>query len=129
MRKWSIAVLCAFGLVPATAGASTAPPLTGTYKVTIAGQAPPLDGTWQLKFLPAGAVNILRNGHVVVVGRAVVAGGRVTFSDRSGSYACPPPDATGRYTYKLTGRRLTFRPIADKCTGRKLILTTKAFVK
>jgi hypothetical protein len=129
MRKWSVAALCAFSLLAATASASAAPPLTGTYKVTIAGQAPPLNGTWQIKLLPAGAVDIVRNGHVVVVGRAVVTSSRITFSDHSGSYSCPPPDATGRYTYKLSGKRLTFKPIADKCAGRKLILTTKAFVK
>jgi hypothetical protein len=65
----------------------------------------------------------------VVFGRAIVTGGRVTVSDRSGPYACSAGERTGVYVFSVVGKRLTFKAIADPCVGRKLILTTKPFVK
>jgi hypothetical protein len=127
MRKWLVAILLALGLVAGVATASSAA-LRGTYRTTITGKPAALNGAWQLKFLPGGELRVIRNAKLVVVGKAVVTGNRVKVTDRSGPYACSSAEGAGVYTYKLAGTRLTFRPVADKCVGRKLILTTKPFV-
>lgn len=88
-----------------------------------------MNGKWQLKFLPGNTVRVVRNGKIVVVGTASFSAGKTRFVDRSGSYACGPGERTGVYTYRLVGRRLTFKAVADKCVGRKLLLTTKPFLK
>jgi hypothetical protein len=132
MRQLSI--LLALGLLAlgtlagiATALSST---LSGTYKATITGKPAPLNGKWRLDFRPRGVVHIVRNGKLVVVGKVVRTGiRRLRLSDRSGSYACSTAEGNGIYTYRVAGRRLTFRAVADKCIGRKLILTTKPFVR
>jgi hypothetical protein len=122
-----LAVLFAVVLV-AGAAAASAFGLTGTYKVTISGKPAPLNGKWKLEFLPRGVVHTLRNGKLVVVGKAVRSGKRrLTFTDRSGPYACSASEGKGVYVYRPAGKRLTFTAIADKCVGRKLILTTKRF--
>lgn len=127
MRKWPVTVVLALGLLAGVATASSA--LSGTYRVTITGKPAPLNGKWQLKFLPGDELRVVRNGRVVVVAKAIVNGSRVKVIDRSGSYACSVAEGTGVYTYKVAGTRLTFKAVADKCVGRKLILTTKPFVK
>lgn len=127
MRKWPVTVVLALGLLAGVATASSA--LSGTYRVTITGKPAPLNGKWQLKFLPGDELRVVRNGRVVVVAKAIVNGSRVKVIDRSGSYACSVADGAGVYTYKVAGTRLTFKAVVDKCVGRKLILTTKPFVK
>jgi hypothetical protein len=103
--------------------------LSGTYRVTITGKPAPLNGRWQLKFLPGNEFRVIRNEKLVVVGTAVVTGNRVKFTDRTGSYACSSAERAGVYTYSLDGQRLTFKPVTDRCVGRKLLLTTKPLVK
>ena len=127
MLKWSLVALLALGLGMGVATASS--PLSGTYRATITGKPAPLNGRWQLRFLPGNAMHVVRNGKIVVVGRAIVTGSRVRVSDRSGSYACSAAEATGVYVYTVVGRRLTFKAVADRCVGRKLVLTTKPYVK
>jgi hypothetical protein len=119
----------AFFLLAAGASAS-AYSLGGTYKATIKGKPAPLDGKWRLEFLPGSVVHTFRNGNLVVVGKAVrIAPKRLAFSDQSGSYACNHSEGKGTYKYALSGRRLTFTVVKDKCVGRKLVLTTKPFVR
>jgi hypothetical protein len=119
----------ALGLLAGVATASSST-LSGTYTATITGKPAPLNGKWRLEFRPRGVVHIVRNGKLVVVGKVVQTGiRRLKLSDRSGSYACSIAEGNGIYTYRVVDRRLTFRAVADKCTGRKLILTTKPFVK
>jgi hypothetical protein len=36
---------------------------------------------------------------------------------------------SGTYTYRLSGKRLTFKAKADRCNGRKTLLTAKPYVK
>jgi hypothetical protein len=127
MLKWLVLTVVALGLAASLATASS--PLRGTYATTITGKPAPLNGKWQLRFLPGNAVRVVRNGKVVVFGRAIVIGSRVRVTDRSGSYACSPAEGTGVYLYKVLGRRLTFTAVADRCVGRKLILTTKPYLK
>jgi hypothetical protein len=126
--KWLLVTVLALGLAAGVATASLLT-LSGTYRVTITGKPAPLNGKWEFKFLPRSAVRVVRNGKTVVFGIAVVRGSRVRFSDRSGSYACSAAEGTGTYVYSVVGKRLTFKAVADRCVGRKLILTTKPFVK
>jgi hypothetical protein len=122
-------VLVVFLLLAAGASASSYS-LSGSYRATIRGKPAPLDGKWRLEFLPASVVHTFRNGKLVVVGKAVRIGPkRLAFSDHSGSYACRPSEGKGTYVYALSRRRLTFRVVKDKCVGRKLVLTTKPFVR
>jgi hypothetical protein len=129
MRRLALLGLVGFLLLAAGASASSYA-LLGTYKATITGKPAPLDGKWRLEFLPGGVVHTFRNGKLVVVGKAVrIAPKRLAISDRSGSYACSPSEGKGTYKYALSGRRLTFTVVKDKCVGRKLVLTTKPFVR
>lgn len=128
MLKRSLPVLLALGFLAGVATASSSS-LSGTYKATIAGKPAALNGKWQLRFRPRGVVHLVRNGHLVVVGNATRIGPhRLKLSDRSGSYACSAAEGNGVYTYRVVGKRLTFTLVADKCVGRKLVLTTKPFV-
>ena len=129
MLKLPLTALLALVLL---AGVATASPstLSGTYKATITGKPAALNGKWQLEFLPKNVMHIVRNGRLVVVTRVVPSGaGRVKLIDRSGSYACSAAEGNGIYRYAVTGRRLTFTVVADKCVGRKLVLTTKPFAR
>jgi hypothetical protein len=129
MHKQLLSVLVAFGLLAGVATASLSS-LNGTYRATITGKPAALNGRWQLKFLSGSTVHLVRNGKLVVVGKAIAIDvRRLRVSDRSGSYACNPREGNGIYTYRVAGRRITFRAVADKCIGRKLVLTTKPFVK
>ena len=129
MLKRSLPMLLALGFLAGVATASSTA-LSGTYRATIAGKPAALNGKWQLRFRPRGVVHLVRNGRLVVVVRATRIGThRLKLTDRSGSYACSAAEGNGVYTYRVAGRRLTFTLVADKCIGRKLVLTTKPFVK
>jgi hypothetical protein len=129
VKRTAFSLLLVSLVLAATATASSSS-LGGTYKVTITGKPAPLDGKWRLVFLSRGVVHTVRNGKLVVVGKAVRVGAkRIAFSDRSGSYACEPAAGKGTYVYAVARRRLTFTAVKDKCVGRKLILTTKPFVR
>jgi hypothetical protein len=126
--KRSLPILLALAFLAADATASSSA-LSGTYRATIAGKPAALNGKWQLQFRSREVVHLVRNGHLVVVGRATRIGThRLKFRDRSGSYACSAAEGNGVYTYRVSGRRLTFTLVADKCVGRRLVLTTKPFV-
>jgi len=127
MLKWPLLTLLALSLTAGVATASS--PLSGTYRATITGKPAPLNGRWQLRFLPGNALRVVRNNKIVVFGRAVVTGSRVTVTDRSGPYVCSTAERTGVYVFSVVGKRLTFKTVADRCVGRKLILTTKPFVR
>jgi hypothetical protein len=126
--KRSLSVLLALGFLTGVATAYSSA-LSGTYRATIAGKPAALNGKWQLRFRPRGIVHLVRNGRLVVVVQATRIGThRLQLRDRSGSYACTAAEGNGIYTYRVAGRRLTFTSVADKCVGRKLVLTTKPFV-
>ena len=118
---------CVFAAV--AAAASGAP--SGTYAATITGKPAALNGRWQVEFSASSQVlRIVRNGKVVVVATASpLASRRLRIHDRSGSYACSRSEGDGVYGYALAGRRLTFTAVSDRCVGRKLVLTTKPFLK
>jgi hypothetical protein len=123
-------ILLTVALLTAGVAAASASSLRGTYRTTITGKPAALNGNWRLEFLSGSTVHLVRNRKLGVVSKATqLAGKRLRFSDRSGSYACSPTEGKGTYTYRLSGRRLTFAAVADKCIGRRLVLTTKPFVK
>ena len=127
MLRHALPVLLALGFFAGGATASSSA-LSGNYRATIAGKPAALNGKWKLQFRPRGVVHLVRNGHLVVVGKATRIGTRrLKFRDLSGSYACSAAEGNGVYTYRVAGRRLTFTLVADKCIGRKLVLTTKPF--
>jgi hypothetical protein len=124
-----LSVVLTIGLLAGVATASSSS-LQGTYRTTITGKPAPLNGKWELKFLSGSTVRIIRNGKLVIVGKAIRIGvRRLQFSDRSGSYACSRAEGSGIYTYRLAAEHLTFRLVSDKCVGRKLVLTTRPFLK
>ena len=130
MLKHPLSVLLALGFLLAGVATASSSALSGTYRATITGKPAALNGKWQLRFRPREVVHLVRNGHRVVVGRVTRIGThRLKFRDRSGSYACSATEGNGVYTYRVAGRRLTFTLVADKCVGRKLVLTTKPFVE
>jgi hypothetical protein len=117
------------GVFVAAAGAASGPP-SGSYTATITGKPAALNGRWRLDFRAAGAVNIVRNGAVVVRGTALpLSGARVKLHDRSGPYACSKAEGDGTYRYRLTGSRVTFTALSDRCVGRTLVLTTKPYTR
>ena len=129
MARKSVLLLVAAGTFAAAAAAGTGLP-SGTYHATITGKPAALNGRWQLEFRANRGLRIVRNGQIVVVGTASPLGGRrLKIHDRSGPYACSTAEGDGVYGYALAGRRLTFTAVSDRCVGRKLVLTTKPFVK
>ena len=128
MIKWLLPIVVGLGIVTNVALASSS--FTRAYRATISGKPAALNGRWELQFRPNGLVHTLRNGKVVVVGKVSWVGTRrVKFTDRSGPYACSGSEGSGIYGFRLSGKRLTFSVIGDKCVGRKLVLTTKSFIK
>jgi hypothetical protein len=102
--------------------------LSGTFKTTLSGGPPALNGKWQLKFSgPHFAIR--RNGTKVVQGRVNYGAGKLTLTDTSGSYACSGAHRKGTYRYKLSAGSLTFTVVKDSCSGRKAVMTTKAYRK
>jgi hypothetical protein len=119
-------VAVAAGVLAAAASAGYGNPLvTGSFRTTITGKAPPLNGTWTLRLKANGRFETLRNGRVVVRGLGAATAGRLALTDQSGSYACTGTQRVGVYTYKLSGRLLTLKATADRCAGRRAILTAK----
>jgi hypothetical protein len=121
LTLFTIAALAAASL----AVAEPASALKGTFASTISGKAPPLDGKWTLRLLPGTKFQTLRNGKVVVSGSGARTSTRITFTDAAGPYACAGTQKTGVYSWKLTGKVLTLKPVRDSCGGRRTILTSR----
>lgn len=128
MIKRALPILVVLGILTNVALAASS--LSGTYRATITGKPAALNGRWQLQFRPNNVVHTVRNGKLVVVGKASwLSNRRVRFTDRSGPYECSSSEGNGTYGYRLSGGHLTFAVIRDQCVGRKLVLTTRPFSK
>ena len=115
MIKRLLLILAGLAILANVALASSS--LSGTYRATIGGGPAALNGYWQLQFRPNSVVHTIRNGKLVVVGKAFWAGNRrVTFTDRSGPYACSSSERSGTYGYRLSGKRLTFSVVRDSAS-------------
>lgn len=116
-----LAVLAAGSLAASSALAAGGP--AGTYKTRIGAKelGGQLRGTWTITFR-RGAYTVRDNGKPAVRGRYALKGHRITLADKSGPAACRPK---GVYTYRLSGKHLTFKRVSDSspsCTGRAHVL-------
>lgn len=118
-----VAALAAFAIVPVALAAGG---LRGTYTTKLTGT--PVGGTWTIKFA-GGKYHVKDNGSPVVHGVFTIKGADVTFKDTGGRGKC---SGTGKYSFKVKGKKLTFTKIKDSgkgCVGRVTVLTTKPLTK
>jgi hypothetical protein len=117
-----LAALCA-ALVAAGSALGAASVLTGTFQAKVAGK------TWTLKLLPVAKFRLLQNGKPAANGTYSNAAGTMTFVDLAGPRKCPVRDNTGIYTYRLAGKKLTLKPLAESCKARQAVLAGGVFIK
>ena len=98
----------------------------GKFESKISGNGPRsehgrLDGTWTVQFATpgSGTVKLTRNGDPAGGGTYKISGSTITLTPKKGR-SCT---TKGKYHYKLSGNRLTFTTISDRCTDRRDILT------
>jgi hypothetical protein len=119
MKRFTIAASVVIVLVlssVALAGGTVA----GKYATTIKSPAE-FKGTWVLNFAKGGTYTVANNGQILVRGKYVVTGSKITFGHESGQGACPK---TGKYTWKKSGKTLKFTRLSDApvCSGRSGVL-------
>ena len=111
--------------------AVTATPATGStaaigphvYSTKIVGATPAvLDGTWRLT-VNRRSFSVAKGTMFAVSGTARIVGNRITFHDLGGPFSCRGAQATGVYSWRVSGKRLTLTAVREPCTGRKTILT------
>ena len=123
MRGLALAAACA-GIVLAAnasaAGPSVSPHVWG---VKVSGSPAPLfNATWLLG-IQEPSFTVTRNRALGVRGTVKIAGNQITFRDTSGPLACKGVQATGRYAWRIQGAKLSFARLADKCIGRRTLMT------
>ena len=94
----------------------------GTYSVTAG------DVRWSLKYDDSGKVTVSRNGEVVVEASYKVKGDELEVTDEKGPMACDRTQ-TGKYKWKLEGKKLTLTKMTDECDGRSSALTAQPWVQ
>jgi hypothetical protein len=120
MKRFTIAafvvVVLALSSSVALAGGSAA----GRYATTIKSPAA-LKGTWVLNLAKSGTYTVATNNQIFIRGKYAVTGSKITFGRETGQGACPK---TGTYTWKKSGKTLTFRRVSDSpaCSGRSGVL-------
>jgi hypothetical protein len=129
MRR--LACVIASALALAALAAATAPAsggLSGTFKTTIKNDTAlhgAFNGTWKLRF-ENGTYKVSDNGSPITSGKYTIKGSTVSLKDNKGANSCPK---TGKYTFKLKGKMLTFTKISDSrssaCIGRENVLAHK----
>ena len=93
------------------------------YSTRIAGATPALlDGTWRLT-VNRKSFSVAKGTTLAVSGTARIVGNRITFHDLAGPFSCRGTQATGVYSWRVTGNRLTLTAVREPCGGRKTILT------
>jgi hypothetical protein len=129
-RTFVVAVVVTGLALAATAsGANRETLLTGSFRTTLSGKSPQLNGTWVLRIDRQTHFTLAKNGAIVVRGTAAGTNGRLAIVDKSGPYACKGLKRAAVYKYTLAGSRLTLKPQAELCDGRKAILTAHALTK
>jgi hypothetical protein len=124
-RRLTVLGLCLLLVVGATAAAARS--IVGSYRTTISGSAiPALNGSWTVTFKRSGTYVIAKGGAVVLLGRDRVSGNSISLGHERGPMACSGVEASALYRWALSGRKLTMTAIKDRCTGRRLVLTSKA---
>jgi hypothetical protein len=122
MRRLLLA--CVAGAALALAGtALAAGGLTGTFTTTISGApAAQFDGVWTMKIASSGRYSIAFGKHILISGQATQRPSTIVFGRETGPAACKGAQATGVYSWRAGGGRLTFTHLADKCPGRSFVL-------
>ena len=106
---------------PATGSAAAIGP--HVYSTKIVGATPAvLDGTWRLT-VNRRSFSVAKGTMFAVSGTARIVGNRITFHDLGGPFSCRGAQATGVYSWRVSGKRLTLTAVREPCTGRKTILT------
>ena len=128
MRRITLGVVLAATLLAAV----TAAPAVGSraasigphvYSTKIVGAKPALlDGTWRLT-VNRRSFSVAKGTMFAVSGTARIVGNRITFHDLGGPFSCRGAQATGVYSWRVSGKRLTLTDVREPCTGRKTILT------
>ena len=133
MKRFALAVSVVLALALSSV-ALAAGTLSGTYKTKVTSNAEQgfLKGTWTIKFKGA-AYTVTDNGKVVVHGKDTIKGSKITFQDTSGKFACLGAGTSGTYTFKVTGKKLTFTKVKEAkkscAAGRAVVLTSGTFTK
>ena len=119
-------------LAALTFAAVTAAPAVGSpaasigphvYSTKIAGAMPTvLNGTWRLT-VNRKSFSVAKGTAFAVSGTARIAGNRITFHDLAGPFSCRGAQATGVYSWRVSGKRLTLTAVREPCAGRRTILT------
>lgn len=108
---------CLIVLLAVVASSQTTEFKEGTYAVTAG------DTRWAVKY-ESDKVTLTRNGEAVVVGIYKVTGNELEVTDEGGVMACGGGQKTGRYKWKMEGKRLIFEKLEDGCAGRASALTS-----
>ena len=116
MTRLAILASLAVALVLPSLALASAPP-AGTYTTKIA-TPPELKGTWALTFTKQATYTITLNGKLAIRGHSA-GGAKLLFTKETGPKACP---TVGKYTWKRTGKTLTFTKLSDPCVGREFVL-------
>ena len=95
----------------------------GAYSATAGGVK------FSIKFDDSGRVTILMNGEIVVEGTYKVREDGLEVTDEKGPMACGGDQKTGKYKWKLEGKKLTFTKVEDECEGRANALTSQVWVQ
>jgi hypothetical protein len=119
MKRFTIATFAVVVLAlssAALAGGTAA----GRYATTIKSPAA-FKGTWVLTLAKGGTFTVASNNRILVRGKYVVTGSRITFGRETGQGACPK---TGTYTWKKSGKTLRLTRVSDSplCSGRSGVL-------
>src|SRR4029434_352523 len=94
----------------------------GTYSATAGGVK------WSIKYDESGKVTVSRDGEIVVEGTYKVSGDELQVKDEKGPMACGA-EQTGKYKWKLEGKKLTLTKVEDECGGRASGLTAQAWTQ
>jgi hypothetical protein len=127
--------------VPAafTVGHST--PQLGAYSMSIVAEDLPANvpvearnnfvGKWQMTFAKENGYQISKDGKVLVEGHLTSSAEQIKFKDERGDLACTqaPEMETGSYKLSYQDKKLTFKLVADKCEGRRFVLTVHSWFK
>jgi len=123
VRKLALAAACAGTTLAATASAAGPSLSPHVWGVKVSGAPAPLfNATWLLG-IQQPAFTVTRNRALGVRGTVKIAGNQITLRDISGPLACKGVQTTGRYAWKIQGAKLSFTRLADKCIGRRTLMT------
>ena len=97
---------------------------TGAYTATVKGD------DWTLNLDKKGRVTVKKKGRAVVEGTFIATKTElIVFPDQKEPLTSNKTTKTGRYKWKLDGKKLSFTKIDDDCTDRAKAITASAWVR